>query len=172
MKSQVIPAQITTVEDKIAGNLNLTQITLLMLPAFWTVVVYAVFAPRLQISLYKLPLILLVLISCLVLALRIKDKVVFNWLTIIFRYNIRPKYYLFNKNDNYLKIVDLPTFEKKRKVSLKRSHAKKQSVNEQSSFSIAELVKLEGLLANPKYSFTFKSTKKGGLNVAFEQEQK
>jgi hypothetical protein len=32
MRTRVIPAQITTVEDRIAGNLNLTQILLLMIP--------------------------------------------------------------------------------------------------------------------------------------------
>ena len=42
MRTTVIPAQITTVEDKIAGSLNLTQILILMIPVFWATIVYAV----------------------------------------------------------------------------------------------------------------------------------
>lgn len=39
-------------------------------------------------------------------------------------------------------------------------------------FAIKDLVRLEGLITNPKYSFSLKSGKKGALNVAFEQIQK
>jgi len=35
MRTRVIPAQITTVEDKIVGNLNLMQMAILMVPIFF-----------------------------------------------------------------------------------------------------------------------------------------
>ena len=99
MRSKPIPAQITTVEDKIAGNLNLTQIMLLMVPVFFTTAAYAVFPPTMQLAIYKIPLVLVVLVLSLILSMRIKGKVVLNWLVILLRYNTRPRYYLFNKND-------------------------------------------------------------------------
>jgi len=170
MRTQVIPAQITTVEDKIAGNLNLTQIMLLLFPAFWTTLVFTIVSPRLQFSLYKLPLVLSVLILCLVLAARIKGKVVLSWAFTIVRYNLRPKYYVFNKNDSYLRTLDLPTFEKKAKVQTKKETVVEEKVK--TSTSIGDLIKLDNLLKNPKYSFSFKETRKGGIDVAFEQEQK
>ena len=55
MKVRSIPAQITTVEDKIAGNLNLTQILLLMIPVFWLMIVYTIFPPYMEFSVYKFP---------------------------------------------------------------------------------------------------------------------
>lgn len=171
MRSQVIPAQITTVEDKIAGNLNLTQIMLLLFPAFWATVVFTIFSPRLHLSLYKLPLVLVVLIMCLVLALRIKGKVVLNWAITILRYNLRPKYYVFDKNDSFLRTLDLPVFEKKQKVKPVKETAKAaKRVNV--PVSIGNLIRFDNLLANPKYSFSFRQTRKGGLDVAFKQEQK
>ena len=170
MRTQVIPAQITTVEDKIAGSLNLTQITLLIFPAFWTIIVYALFIPRFHLSIYKLPLVILVLLVCLALSVRIKGRVVINWLVTILRYNLRPKYYVFNKNDSFLRTLDLPDFEKKRRTLTKKTTSKEKT-KIVSPVSIGNLVKLEGLFANPKYSFSFKSAKKGGLDVAFKQEQ-
>jgi hypothetical protein len=171
MRSQVIPAQITTVEDKIAGNLNLTQIMLLLFPAFWTTIVFTIFSPRLHFSLYKLPLVLLVLFICLALSLRIKGKVVLNWAFTILRYNLRPKYYVFNKNEPYLRTLDLPVFEKKQKVQTKKVKATEE-LNVKTHTSIGDLIRLDNLLANPKYSFSFKEARKGGLDVAFKQEQK
>lgn len=171
MKTQVIPAQITTVEDKIAGNLNLTQILLLLFPAFWTTLVFTFFSPRLHFTFYKLPLVLGVLVLCLVLALRIKGKVVLSWVVTILHYNLRPKYYVFNKNEIYLRNLDIPDLKNKTKVQTKKAEEKVE-IKTKPITSIADLVKLDGLLSNPKYSFSFKSTKKGGMNVAFEQEQK
>ncbi len=40
------------------------------------------------------------------------------------------------------------------------------------NISINDLVRLENFIANPKYSFTLKTAKKGGLYVALEQERK
>ncbi len=172
MRTQVIPAQITTVEDKIAGNLNLTQILLLMFPAFWTTIVYVLFIPRLEVVWYKLPLVLLVMFVCFSLAIRIKGKVLLNWLVIILRYNIRPKYFVFNKNESYMRALDLPVFEKKKIALFNKATAKKQTKKQIPNFSIKDLVKLETLIADPNYSFSMKSARKGGLNVAVEQNQK
>ena len=172
MRTQVIPAQITTVEDKIAGNLNLTQIMLLIFPAFWATIVYSLFIPRLQLSLYKLPLVLIVLILCLALSVRIKGRVVINWLVTIFRYNLRPKYYVFNKNDSFARTLDLPNFKMRQKSQIKKTIINEKIEKISSPVSIGNLVKLEGLFTNHKYSFSFKSGRKGGLDVAFKQEQK
>lgn len=171
MRSQVIPAQITTVEDKIAGNLNLTQIMLLLFPAFWATFVFTLFNPRLHLALYKLPLIVAVLIICLALSLRLKGKVVLNWALTIFKYNLRPKYYVFNKNDSYLRTLDLPVFEKKQSPKPVKTTVKEE-IKVKAPVSIGNLIRFDNLLANPKFSFSFKESRKGGLNVAFKQEQK
>jgi hypothetical protein len=170
MKLQRIPAQITTVEDKITGNLNLTQITLLILPIFVFVIVYALFIPSMHFALYKVPLFLISGSLFPILAIRFKEKLILQWLVILFQYNMRPKYYLFNKNDLYQRTVDLPTVEKKQKQQKVHVLTKKQVISRTISFG--DLVRLEGLLTNPKYSFSIKSQKKGAFSIAFEQKQK
>ncbi len=171
MRTTVIPAQITTVEDKIAGNLNLTQIFILMIPVFWGSLVFAVFPPAVHLVWYKLPLVLIVLLLSLILALRIKGKVVLHWLIILAHYNLIAKYYLFNKNDSHLRVMDLPQFEKNSDKNLKKTPAKQEKLVA-SSVGIKDLIQLEKFIANPNYTFSLKTGKKGGLNVALEQIQK
>jgi len=74
MKIRNIPAQITTVEDKIVGNLSLTQMILLMIPIFWFMLVYTLFYPFMQYSWYKLPIFLIIAVFSLILAIRVKKK--------------------------------------------------------------------------------------------------
>lgn len=168
MRTTIIPAQITTVEDKIAGNLNFTQILLLMIPVFWTTIVYICFTPKMQIVWYKLPLVISVLVICLTLSLRIKGKVVLNWLLVLLRFNLRPKFYVFNKNEAYLRTLDLPVIEK---AAPKLVHNAAKAKREVPAVQIKdeELVKLENLVNRKGVSLSFKLGKGGGLNVAFEQ---
>lgn len=169
MKTTVIPAQITTVEDRIAGNLNLTQMILLIIPIIWTMVVYALLYPAMKLSIYKVPLMVLVTVICLILAIRIKGKVLIHWLIILLRYNLRPKYYLYNKNEAYLRDIDLPVFKaEKRKLS--KSPAK-QEKKVKANITLGDLARLEDFITNPKYGFSIKLNKKGALNVAFEQNK-
>lgn len=168
MRTTIIPAQITTVEDKIAGNLNFTQILLLMIPVFWTTIVYVCLTPKMQVVWYKLPLAISVLVVCLILSLRIKGKVVLSWLMVLLRFNLRPKFYVFNKNEAYLRTLDLPAIEK---VSprLVRNTAKVKREIPAAQIKDEELVKLENLINRKGVSLSFKLGKGGGLNVAFEQ---
>lgn len=172
MRSQPIPAQITTVEDKIAGNLNLTQIMLLMVPVFFTTSAYAIFPPRMHLAMYKFPLVLIVLVVSLTLSLRIKGKVVLNWLVILLKFNLRPRYYLYNKNDVYLRTLDLPVFEKKQRRLFKKLPAKLEKSAPIPAFALKDLVKLQNVINDPKYSFVLKAGKKGGFNVSLGQVQK
>lgn len=172
MRTTVIPAQITTVEDKIAGSLNLTQIVILMVPVFWTTIIYAILPPVLHLAWYKLPLVLIVLFLCLTLSLRIKGKVVVNWVMVLIRYNFRPRFYLFNKNDSYLRQLDLPEFENRNHKLFKKNHKKKEIKIPAKSFGIKDLIKLRDFIHNPNYSLSLKPDKKGGVYVALEQIQK
>src|SRR5450830_86906 len=99
MRTTIIPAQITTVEDKIAGSLNMTQILILMFPVLWTATIYILCMPSMKLTPYKLGLIFLAVIVCITLSLRIKEKIVAEWLGVFFTYHLRPKYWLYNKND-------------------------------------------------------------------------
>jgi hypothetical protein len=53
MRSTVIPAQITTVEDKITGNLSLTQIILLIIPVFILTILFSLVPPVMKLGIFK-----------------------------------------------------------------------------------------------------------------------
>ena len=101
MRTRVIPAQITTVEDKIVGSLNLMQIMMLMAPVFFMTLIYAIIPPSMSFVAYKLTLSAIFFVVCITLSLRIKGKIVIHWLSILIRYNLRAKYYIYNKNESY-----------------------------------------------------------------------
>jgi hypothetical protein len=166
MRTTVIPAQITTVEDKIAGSLSLTQVMLLMIPVIFTTIAYAIFPPRMHIEGYKLVLVFIVLVISLILSLRIKGKVVLNWLVILLRYNTRARYYVFNKNDTYLRDIVLPKTHKKQTMLLEKALSKNEAKLKAKLPHIQDSLRIKNFLKNPNYSLSLKPNKKGGLYVA------
>lgn len=166
MKTTIIPAQITTVEDKIAGNLSLTQVIILMLPVFFAGFIYVALSPRMGFALYKVFLILPVLLIAFILSLRIEDKLVVNWLVLLLRYNIKPKYYVFNKNDGYMRELYLPNASKKTAKAISLAKSKRRVTS--SSLGIKEQIAFE----KDNENIRFKANGKGGMNVIFNQIQK
>lgn len=106
MKTTTIPAQITTVEDTIAGNLTLSQILLLIAPVFGSTAVYAILPPNMSMVLYKLILMISVSVVFMTLAIRIRGKLVVNWLKIMTEYALRPHTYVFNKNTSFSREIE------------------------------------------------------------------
>lgn len=153
MRTTIIPAQITTVEDKIAGTLNMTQILILMFPILWTAVIYILLAPSMKLVAYKLVLILSVTLLCFILSLRIKEKIVAQWLGILMAYRIRPKFYLFNKNDLTGRTLDIP--EMPNEVIVTKKIAKKTSKAKDQAVSLADIVKLEHLIESGKVALRY-----------------
>jgi len=158
MRTTIIPAQITTVEDKIAGSLNMTQILIMMVPILWTALVYLLLFPAMKLVPYKLALILIVTITCLVLAFRIKDKIIAEWLGLLIRFRIRPKYYLFNKNDLTGRTLDIP--ELPTKATYVKRKVKKSVKNENEGIDISNIVKLEHIIESGKVALTYQFEKK------------
>lgn len=153
MRTTIIPAQITTVEDKIAGSLNMTQILILMFPVLWTALIYILFAPTMKLVPYKLGLIGVVIMVCLILVIRIKDKIVAEWLGVVLRYQFRPKYWLYNKNDIANRIIDIPDIPD---IAIsKRKTTKKISSDQKTEINISDLVRLEQLIESGKVAVRY-----------------
>ncbi len=168
MKSVIVPAQITTVEDKIAGNLTLQQMVLLATPVFGNFLLYIVLPKSLHLSAYKLVLMVLMVFISWALAIRLKGKILLTWAVTIARYNARPRRYVFNKNDHYLRdiqpiVSDAPVSETTASVMAA------ETVIATPNMTTAEVVKLEDLLTNPAAKLSFKTRKKGGLYVCVTQ---
>lgn len=161
MKVTVVPAQVTTVEDKIMGSLGLSQLLLLIAPVFIGGGCYIFLPPFSDFHPYKYLLVGIVAILCILLAIRIKGKLVASWIVVLLRYNLRPRLYVFNKNtamfrEQYENVV--PTEEI---VSKEETEA---------NYHIPKLdfhtaAKVRDLIDNPERRLRFESTKKGGLYV-------
>ena len=72
MKSTIVPAQVTTTEDKIVGSISVTQLILLVIPVFVGGMSYALMPPSLKFSLYKVFLVFILFIVFGIMAIRIK----------------------------------------------------------------------------------------------------
>lgn len=164
MKIATVPAQITTVEDRIAGNLGVSQLLLLVTPAFMGSILYVVLPPTKHIAPYKLVLIVSLLVICSLLAIRIKRKLLLFWLLIIFRYNRRPSYYIFNKNS----LAGRVKYEPSKSAPLKaQEEVKPVRHTQQSTLGTADTARVLDLMNNPDAHLYFKTDKKGILNVIF-----
>ncbi len=166
MKTTVVPAQITTVEDKIAGSLNLSQLLLLAAPVFGGCALYIIFPPMLRFAPYKVVLMTILVFAFGLLAIRVKGKILLLWLIVITRYNLRPRFYVVNKNDMHLRNTDtdvaLEAVEDEPKT-------KPSPIAQMPQLSTADLVRLERIMANPQVNLTFKPAKKGGLSVVITE---
>lgn len=168
MKTTVVPAQVTTVEDKIAGNLSFTQLLLLVTPVFLGGVVFVLLPPLFGFSYLKLIIGCILAVVCMTLAIRIKGKILLHWIVVIARYNARSRLHLFNKNDSYLRDIK-PT-------NTKVPVAKKPILAEDKEFlpvllQTSQLALAEAAISDPDNKFHVK-TVKGGLRVYISKVEK
>lgn len=161
MKVTVVPAQVTTIEDRIMGSLSLSQLMILLLPVFVGAAIFAGFPPAMGSALYKYVLIGILAVICLILSIRIKGKIVALWIVTVLRYNLRPKYYLFNKNVTTLRqdYAEIKAEPEKKSESAKD---KKLTIPKLGTLETARVL---AAIENPASNLRFETTKKGGLHV-------
>ncbi len=164
MKQTVVPAQVTTVEDKIAGNISFKQMLLLVAPVFLGGAMYVFLPPFLGYSIYKIVLWFLFALVCSTLAVRIKGRLVVDWIVIRSKYNLRPTFYTYNKNSLQLrkKLDDVPEAS-----DANESVVKKKYIRHEVDFG--SLKRLEEIILEPKANLVFHATKKGGLRVSIKE---
>ncbi len=168
MKTTVVPAQVTTVEDKIAGNFTFPQIVILIIALLVGTAIYILIPPKTNFTVGKLILILMQLAFFGGLAIRYKDKIIADWLVIILRYNSRPKRYIFTKNDSTFR-KKLPKLKKSIKTRKSEEILNKEIKKD---ITYHSQNKVDQILVNPKVSISFKPTKKGGIDVSFESTKR
>lgn len=167
MKTTTVPAQVTTVEDKIAGNLSLTQMLLLAAPVFIGAASYALFPPNFKYALYKVIILALLMIGFGGMAIRIKGMLLVHWLVILFHYNARPRFFLYDKNDLYLRVAIPKVVPKPNQATIEKKQRWSKLVD--LDIPTAERVKFEHILGNPDARLAFHATKKGGLHVTLTE---
>jgi hypothetical protein len=166
MKTTVVPAQITTVEDRIAGNLTFTQIILLIFPLITSAALYSALPPHNGLGALKISLIALQFCFFGSLALRIKGKVVMDWLLVYLRFSLRPRIYVFTKNDPTCR--DVAPVEAKEKAA----HKAKKAVSKEAvpALTFPEHSLLTELLENKNLTIGFAMSEKGGVNVSLTKQ--
>lgn len=170
MRSTVIPAQITTVEDKIIGDLSVEQVLLLMVPVFFGIGIYVILPPVMNFTWYKVVLVFIVSVVSVLLAIRIKDKLVLDWMFMYIHFTLRPAYYVFNKNDPFEREISLPHSNLEKATPVKDPHKPKSAaISIKPALSVQDEVRFEQLLAADNLSLRIMPLKKGGVHVAIEQ---
>ena len=168
MKTAIVPAQVTTVEDKITGNLNLTQLLLLAAAVFGDSAIYVLIPPVSNSSPFKLVLITVLTILLGLFAIRVKGKLLLQWMIILLHYSFRPRFHIFNKNDLYMRsaVTNEVPFEGKIEEAVEEQEV---SLEPMQQLSTAEKVKLEGIIADPQANFHFRTGRKGVLHVRINE---
>lgn len=168
MKTTIVPAQVTTVEDRIAGNLTLSQLLFLALPVFGCSILYVALPPFMGVAPYKVVLMSVATLLCLLLAIRIKGRLLGAWLVVLARYHGRPRYYVFNKN-----VVTGRT----------NTPLASEAINEETetealpcrtigdALAPADLSRLEDRLGRPGVRLRLVPNRKGGLRAVITENQ-
>ncbi len=162
MRISIVPAQITTVEDKIIGNITVQQAMLLGVPILVGFIIAIVFPPAGQFVTYKIAIVLGLFAICGSLAIRIKDRIIAKWIKLFVVYSARPLYYVFDKNSTYLR-----NHEESEVVAETTEDVKpiKKPVTLTNNISPKEFVRLEQFATDARAGMKFEVGKKGELNV-------
>lgn len=162
MKQTVVPAQVTTVEDRIVGNLGISQMILLALPVLAAGIVFTALPPVLHVVLYKLLVLVPFSALCAILSIRIKGKILLFWIIIRARYNLRPEYYVFDKNT----AANRKLYDEVKAAEQPKNEPKEAAMHRQySTLTTAEKIRTFAAMDNPAAKLAFTTDKKGKLYV-------
>lgn len=163
MKTTTVPAQVTSVEDKIAGSLTLSQLLLLVTPLFVGSAIYVLIPPVARFTPLKLALSLLILAVNGVAAVRIRGKLVLFWAVILTRYASRPRYYIASKNDLYLR--ERAPGDDACAPEVTVPSATLAPLSPAAKLTPLQRLKLEAVIADPRAKLHFRTNRKGNLRV-------
>ena len=94
MRSTLVPAQITTLEDQITANLSMRQILIFIFVILSNLILFCLIPPFLRLDPIKITLSIFISIQCLSLAIRVKGHLILDHLLLIARFRFRPRIYL------------------------------------------------------------------------------
>ena len=168
MKSTFVPAQVTTVEDRITGNLSVIQLFLLTAPIFVGCIVFLLLPPFFTYAMYKVVLVAAIAALSGSLAVRFKGKLLLFWALTYLSYKLRPRFYVLDKNDMHMR-----TFKTQPEATAPEAEVPTDDLRRRqpSRLKTSEIAKIESILANPAAGVHFDFNKKGELRVRFTETQ-
>jgi hypothetical protein len=168
MKTTIVPAQITSVEDRIAGNFTFTQIFLLIIALLSEAGLYLILPPHLNLGAMKTTLMVMTFLVIGGLTIRIQGKIIAQWLVIYLQFYARPRVYVFTKNDLATRSVD--KYEPEVAVASQTEPA--QSIVTRPALTIMEQMRINKLIDDPSLTVSFELSSKGGINVSLAPVKK
>lgn len=166
MRTTTVPAEMTSVEDRIVGSLTLRQLVLLMAPLFIGAIIFCVLPPKIKIDPYKLVVWLSISIPLVVLAVRIKGSLVLDWFILLYAYGSRAKTYVADKNSS---IARSPVFRTKAKTTPLTVPLAQTPKPSPPTIIPTYTTALEEILNDPRKQITFIHSRKGALHVRINQ---
>jgi hypothetical protein len=166
MRSTIIPAQITTVEDKIVGDISFTQIILLLIPVLISLALHSLVHPAMHLSLPKTLIILILFTIFFILSFRLKGRLVLDWLIIYSRYSLRPSFYVLNKNDSLYRTTEDLLPETPAKAP---AHQLQPKLQPHPAITTRSRIRLDRLLSRSRCHIECKPLHQGRLHVAYQQ---
>lgn len=163
----IVPTQITTVEDKLVGGFTVRQFMLLAVPITLFILLLVLLPPRADVVTYKVVISCLVAFIAMPLAIKIKGKLLLDWLIVVIRYMARPRYYVYDKNTSYLRAM--PREPRKTKAEQKKV-AKTHDLFEAKTLPAKERLRLQSLI-DQGMSVSVEVSKKGELHVIVTEKK-
>lgn len=164
-RSAIVPAQITTVEDKVFANLSFIQVALLGVPLLIGLAVTLFCLPFMKLAAYKVVIDALLLIPSL-FAIRRGDELLIYKLVRRVQFNRRARYFTFDKSDGYLRSSD-----EKQDLSVAVEAVKEEEIIAQDvpEIPIADRVRLEAIMRDPQAGLRYVVGKNGRLDVIIQE---
>ncbi|HUA13578.1 MAG TPA: PrgI family protein [Candidatus Sulfotelmatobacter sp.] len=162
MKTSNIPAQITTVEDKITGNLSFKQLLILVAAICSDFLIFIVVPRPLKISALKVAICCAVTALISSLAYKHDGRLLYSWARLIYRFNSRPRFYVYNKNDLSFR----PNFDTKQRAIENQESVVEDKPMEDIKYSLESLNKLS---LEEYIEIKFSRDKKAGLKAYVSQ---
>jgi hypothetical protein len=152
-----------TVEDKIGGNMSVQQAGLLGVPVLIGFAIAVFFPPSGQFVAYKMIIVAVLFIVCGTLAVRVKGRILAQWIMLLTRYCTRPQYYVYDKNTSYLRASDTHKAIEPEAAQVVEK-VKRTAVN-RPKIAQREFARLEEFARDSRSSLKFEVGKRGELHV-------
>jgi hypothetical protein len=164
-RQTVVPAQILTVEDKIAGSLSMRQLILIGTGVIGSGGIYLVMEPSNKASLLKALLLLAFNAATLGSAVRYKGSLLMDWAFVGLVYTFRPRHWIYDKQSTYLR----DTEQQKSQEDNVAVEVEKTNIAPLPTVDLSTKIEIERLLRDPAKQVRYVNTK-GGLKIVFTAE--
>jgi len=166
MRQTIVPAQITTVEDRIFGNISFQQLGLLLAPVLCGILIFALLPPVVHFTPYKLLIILVLAIIFWTAAIRFYDKLLIYWVVLIYQYKNRPQIFCSRCERRHLRRSVRTERTKPVEAITPKVEKKTIAVPE---VALHDAIRIRELMNDPRASLRFMKNKRGELHAIINE---